>query len=127
MLEMVIVLPLLLLMLFGMAEFGLAFGRWLTINNAAREGAREAIVFRQDCEVAPVEAEVLAVVQNYTSVLGLTVEPADISIAGVCGGGGSNASVTVSIPYDFLVLDAIAPSLGASIPLEGSSVMRNEG
>ena len=51
----------------------------------------------------------------------------DIAIAGVCGGGGSDASVTVTVPYDFMVLDAIAPSLGTSIPLEGSSVMRNEG
>ena len=127
MLEMVIVLPLLLLMLFGMAEFGLAFGRWLTINNAAREGAREAIVFRKDCAVAPVEAEVLAVVQNYTAALGLDVQAGDVVIAGACGGGGSDASVTVTVPYDFLVLDAIAPSLGTSIPLEGSSVMRNEG
>ena len=42
MLEMIIVLPVLLLVLFGILEMGLAFARYQVVSNAAREGAREA-------------------------------------------------------------------------------------
>ena len=127
MLEMVIVLPVLLLMLFALAEFGLAFGRWITINNAAREGAREAILFRSDCVVAQVEADVRAQVQTYTGTLGLSVPDSDITVTGVCGGAGSDSAVTLTVPFNFQVLPGIAPSLGTSLDLVGASVMRNEG
>ncbi len=127
MLEMVIVLPLLLLLLFGLAEFGLAFGRWLVVNNAAREGAREAIVYRKDCVVTDVEADTEAAVQAYAAQLGMTIQPSQITVTGVCGGGGSDSTVAVSVPFDFQVLQAIAPSLGPGLNLESSSVMRNEG
>jgi hypothetical protein len=46
MLEMVIVAPVLLLLLFAIAEFGIAFAQWQTLSNAAREGARVGVVFR---------------------------------------------------------------------------------
>ena len=38
--EFAVVLPLLLALLLGLAEFGLAFRDWLTINSASRSGAR---------------------------------------------------------------------------------------
>ena len=46
MVEMVFVLPLLLLLVFAIAEFGLMFNRWLTLSNAVREGARGGVVYR---------------------------------------------------------------------------------
>lgn len=127
MLEMVIVLPLLLLLVFALVEFGIVFGRWLAINNAAREGARDAVVFRASCNPTTVESEVVATVQAYTANLGLALAPSDISVSGQCGGAGSDSTVSVTIPYTFQTLSGIAPSLGASIDLSASSVMRNEG
>ena len=38
--EFAVVLPLLMALLLGMVEFGLAFRDWLTINSASRSGAR---------------------------------------------------------------------------------------
>jgi Flp pilus assembly protein TadG len=127
MLEMVIVLPLLLLLLFALAEFGIMLGQFLMVNNAAREGARTAIVFRQNCDATTVEAEVVAAVQAYASMLGLTIPATDISSSGLCAGSGSDASVTVNFSYDFDVLPGIAPSIGTMVNLTGASVMRNEG
>jgi Flp pilus assembly pilin Flp len=38
--EFALVLPILLLLVFGIVEFGLAFNRWITVTHAAREGVR---------------------------------------------------------------------------------------
>jgi hypothetical protein len=43
-LEFAIVVPILLLLLFGMLEFGLIFQAQLAVTHAAREGARLAVV-----------------------------------------------------------------------------------
>jgi len=42
--ELVLLTPLLLVLLFLIFEFGRVFGSWLIVTNAAREGARFAIV-----------------------------------------------------------------------------------
>ncbi|MEA3338815.1 MAG: TadE family protein, partial [Chloroflexota bacterium] len=41
--EFALVLPILLLLLFGIIEFGRIFQAWLTIENAARQAARFAV------------------------------------------------------------------------------------
>ena len=42
--EFTMILPLFLVLLFGMVDFGRAFYTWLLVTNAAREGARIAAV-----------------------------------------------------------------------------------
>ena len=127
MLETVIVLPLLLLLLFALVEFGIMFGRYLMVNNAAREGARNAIVYRQDCNVAQVESDVIGTVQSYTNALGVSIPAGDVSVAGQCTGGGAASTVGVNLPFTFEVLPGIATGIGPVINLQGTSVMRNEG
>jgi Flp pilus assembly protein TadG len=41
--ELVLLVPLLLVLVFLIFEFGRVFGQWLSVTNAAREGARFAI------------------------------------------------------------------------------------
>ena len=127
MLETLIVLPLLLLLLFGLVEFGILFGRWLALNNAAREGARQAIVFRQNCAAAQVETDVVNAVQAYAQGLGLAIPASDITVNGQCTGGGAASTVGVTLPYTFGVLPGLAKGIGPTINLQSSSVMRNEG
>lgn len=50
--EMALILPLLLALLLGIIEFGVAVLRYNTVSNAAREGARAGVV--SDCEEAAV-------------------------------------------------------------------------
>ncbi len=127
MVEMVIVLPLLLMMLFAIMEFGVLFGRWQTVTNAAREGARTAVVFRTDCDVDAVRAEVKDVVKNYSSSIGITLTDTDIDVNGVCGTNDTSSTVRVTLPYTFTVLPGFASSVNPTIDLVGNSVMRNEG
>jgi Flp pilus assembly protein TadG len=127
MVETVIVLPVLLLVLFAVTEFSVVFARWQTLSNAAREGARTAIVFRAPCVASDVEGEVRDRVRNYASTSGITLTDAQIDVQGVCGSPTTNASVQVTAPYTFRVLGAMAPSLSPTINTVGTSVMRNEG
>jgi len=44
--EFALVLPILCLLVFGIAEFGIAFNNYIAIRNGVREGARQAVVAR---------------------------------------------------------------------------------
>ena len=63
--EMAIVLPLLLLLVFGIGEFGIAYTRWNSLTNAVREGAREGVVFRNPCNVGAITTLIENTVENY--------------------------------------------------------------
>jgi Flp pilus assembly protein TadG len=127
MVEFVIVLPILLMLVFAIAEFGVLFGRWQTLANAAREGARTAVVFRSPCNSATVIAEVRQRVKDYASPLGIALTDGEITVSGVCGTSTTSSTVSVSKPYTFDVLPKIASSVSPTIDLVGNSVMRNEG
>ena len=127
MVEFVIILPILLMLVFAIAEFGVLFGRWQTLANAAREGARTAVVYRSPCNSGTVTAEVRQRVKDYASPLGIALTDANITVSGVCGTSTSSSTVSVTKPYSFDVLPNIAGSVSPTIDLVGSSVMRNEG
>ncbi len=92
MVEMVFVLPLLLLLVFAIAQFGLMFSRWLTLSNAVREGAREGVAFRGlvcPAAAATVEANVRDKVVTYANAGGVGISAADVNVAGACGAAGT--------------------------------------
>lgn len=127
MVEMVIILPLLLMLLFAIAEFGLLLTKWQTLTNAAREGAREAVVFRTNCDSGTVESEVRTTVKDYAAAGGVVLTDADIAVAGACGAVNTDTSVDVDHIYTFIVLPGFAASLNPSVTLSSSATMRNEG
>jgi Flp pilus assembly protein TadG len=127
MVEMVIILPLLFMMLFAIVEFAVLFGRWQTLSNAAREGARTAVVFRSGCNAGAVAAEVRQKVKDYVAPLGMVLADGDIAVTGVCGASDTSATVTATYTHDFKILPNFAGSVSSSIDLVGVSAMRNEG
>jgi Flp pilus assembly protein TadG len=127
MIEMVIVLPLLFMLLFATVEFSVLFARWQVLSNAAREGARVAVVFRSGCTVGTVEAEVRQTVKDYSAPLGISLADSDIAVTGVCGTPNSSTTVTATFTHNFTVIPNFAQSVSPSITLEGRSAMRNEG
>ena len=50
--EFALVLPILVVFLFGIIQFGIAFNNYVTITDAARAGARKAAVSRQSSNPA---------------------------------------------------------------------------
>ncbi len=93
--EFAIVVPLLLLMVLGIIEFGRMIMVQQILTNASREGARRAILEQSTADrVKTLVGEYLA----GTTVSGATVavSPGDLKSIGF----GDPVTVTVSVPYD---------------------------
>ena len=137
MVELAIILPVLLLILFAIAEMGLLFNRWLTLSNAAREGARLATVYRPNCDADTVKGLVIQRVLDFVEAGSInrdivTVSFSDSSITdNVCSGSGDQVLVRASMNFDFLYIPGLSEMRGgsignSSIPVGHSAVMRNE-
>ena len=118
-LELTFVMPVLIVILFAIVEFGIAFQRWQVVTNAAREGARAAVVRTGTCNAGIVDD----VVTNYVSVAGMSAVTIDHSDP--CVAPGEFVSVEVQHDFSFPVLAGLVPGLDA-IPLRGRAVMRKE-
>jgi Flp pilus assembly protein TadG len=125
MVEMVFVLPLLILIVFTIAEFGLMFSRWLTLSNAVREGARAGVAWRgNNCNPTTVTNDVQTTAGNYARAGGVPLANSAFTVNGVCGDPGTDLDVSASYTFK-LNLPFYTGSMG-SIPIAYKSTMRNE-
>jgi len=128
--EFALVLPLLLLVLLGIAEMGFMFQRYEVVTNAAREGARLAVL--PGYGPTDVQARVNAYVSSGRVPINggnpnVLVENVAIPVSG--GRPPISAKrVTVTYTYTFQFLNALSAFFGshAAIPLKAVSEMRNE-
>jgi len=124
--EMAIVLPLLLILIFAIGEFGMMYTQWQSLTNAAREGARIGVVWRgTGCDTNTVTTEIQNAVDQYMVNTGVDVGNITKTVTGVCGPAGTQLKVTAQIPYAFAAMPGLA-GLQSSINLGASSTMRNE-
>lgn len=139
--EMALVIPALLLIVFGIIEFGTAWRNYQVITNAAREGARRAVMADGGL-VDTSEAAVLAIVENVMTAGGLDFDPGQVTFScdgaagGLCDGmRGAPEEVRIDFPHEFVFLGPLADlactgcdgSGFGTITLSTSSVMRSEG
>ena len=131
-LEMALALPLMLLVAAGIFEFGRAYQTWQIITNAAREGARIAVLpGTTDSMVTDRVRTYMSDGQLSDSAAATVAIQRDATIA--MGAGTATASrITVSYPFTFVMLQPISrlinPSstLGAPLTMTVSALMRNE-
>jgi Flp pilus assembly protein TadG len=131
--EFALVLPLLLLVVLGIVDFGFLFQRLEVVTNAAREGARLAVLPGYST------GDVTNRVQDYLQQGGVGSDatnvnprvdvtgPTDIPITG--GGTFKGMQVTVRYFHQYLFLSGIAGWFGgsfSSVPLNATSTMRCE-
>jgi Flp pilus assembly protein TadG len=83
--EFALTLPLLLLVVLGIIEFGFLFQQYEVVTNAAREGARVAVLPTYSSTAAAAQTNVTARVNQYLSAGGLDTSS---SVTTICGGGG---------------------------------------
>jgi Flp pilus assembly protein TadG len=131
-LETAITLPLVLLVSVSIFEFGRAYQTSQVITNAAREGARVAVLPSTTNE--DVQARVTAYLRS--GQLGnadrATVSVSRTATISIGASTASASTVTVNYPFSFMVLNPVAnlvtrgPSLGSPIMLTASAQMRNE-
>ncbi len=124
--EFAIVLPILVLLVFGIIEFSVAFYDKAMITNASREGARAGIVFR----VPPVtDNEITNIVNTYLGSNLITFGgPATANITVTRNGynPGDELKVSVNYTYTFLLVPSFVASLSGGINLVAETIMRME-
>jgi Flp pilus assembly protein TadG len=138
--EFAIILPLLLLLLFGIIEFSLLMYNKAMITNASREGARRGIVYRVDpatFNYSPMtDAQIMTEVTNYLSNHLITLSGTSTHTTAITRAvevSGNTLNVQVSYPYNFLIVPPIAAlaapggtALPGSITLSSATKMRME-
>lgn len=122
MVEMALVLPVLLAILFAICELSIAMMQWQTLGNAAREGAREGSLFRSSCSSSVADAAADTAADDTLLAAGVT--SATVSVSGTCVIPGST-TVTITSPYDFMFLPDFVSGLAPTLNLTSTSVMRN--
>ncbi len=125
--EFALILPILLLVFFGIAELSLALYNKAILTNASREGARAGIVLSSP---KMNDAQISAVVLNYTNgaliSLGAATAPTVTVVQSSPAGFPNPLRVTVSYTYKGLGVGTMLGALGAPIVLTGSTSMVNE-
>lgn len=116
--ELAILLPLLLTILMGIFEFGRVFNAYLIISHASREGARSAVVGKEDIEV---------ITRVKDSIFYLDPTKLTITLSPGKSMRTRGGAVTVNLKYN---IDIIVPIIDTIIPdpltLESKTVMRVE-
>jgi hypothetical protein len=138
--EFAFVVPILLVMIIGVVEFSRAWMHYQVITDAAREGARNAVIANVDLT----EADIFAMIRERIAAAGIDVSDAledaqcgegsgEASVVEIYGCNwrgtrGEPASVDIRSPYEFAFL---SPFIGwatgsRTITLTTSFIMRNE-
>jgi Flp pilus assembly protein TadG len=126
-LEVAITVPIVLLIAVGIFEFGRAYQTWQVVTNAARAGAKVAILSDST------DAEVEAAVRRYMKA-GQLPNAATAPVAldrRVPAGSATSSQITIRYPFDFMMLNPAAhlvtpDSTGAPLTVSAVATMRNE-
>ncbi|HET7572262.1 MAG TPA: TadE/TadG family type IV pilus assembly protein [Gaiellaceae bacterium] len=101
--EFALVAPILIVLLLAIVQMGITFNNYLTVTDAARAGARKAVVARfSGISVADIRAAVQDAAGGLDPAkLGVTIaDPSDPTFTTA----GSTLTVTVTYPYSINVL-----------------------
>ena len=129
-LETAITIPLILLISVGIFEFGRAYQTWQVLTNAAREGARMAVI--AGTTDTDIKARVVAYMVNGALPDG---SPTMVTITrGVAlTGTDTGTQITINYPFQFMVLNPVVKLIhststvgGAPITMQSNALMRNE-
>lgn len=123
--EFALIVPVLLLLFMGILDFGRAIYAYNTLSNAAREGARIAIVDQTVTGGVPVAAQRAA-----DQSTGLGVDPStDVDVAytkpdgAACPNHSLGCIATVTVRHEFTAITPIIGSIVGAIDLESETAM----
>ena len=108
MVEFVLILPIFLLLVFAIIDFGMGFHAWLTVTNSAREGARLG-------SVRASQAQIVQRVQDTADSL----DASNLSVTVTNAQGSPGQSVVVDVDYEYTLITPLSNIMGL---VGGSSV-----
>ena len=117
--ELALSMLVLVMLLFGLVDFGRVFHAYLTLDHAGREAARAAITGKSDTEIE-------AVVTN--RIAGLDETKLQVSIAPVEADRVRGVDTTISLTYDIKIITPIIANIFPQnpFPLKTKTIMRME-
>ena len=138
--EFALVAMVFFMLVFGIIDFSRLFHAWVTVEHAAREGARYGITGRTDCDIAGDDRPACIEYVAKQATTGLSGAPDNVTVSFKSweypdytqehsGSAGEQCdALEVSVDYDFqFAAPIIADVLGAvQIPITGRERMVNE-
>lgn len=130
--ELALALPLLLVLVFGIIEFGVAFRTYQIVTNVAREGARLAVT--PNATQAAVQTRIDGLLTNSNlNAASATVSYSCNGVPGLCSNTGDQEQISISYPHQFVVLGPVMNLMCAgcgssygTVTLSTSTIMRQE-
>jgi Flp pilus assembly protein TadG len=133
--EFAIVLPLLLLLVGGIVDFGILFYNKQVLTNASREGARAGIVYQLDSAGNKIIPDIEKIVSDYCNDNGdqklwtfgeylLTTTTSNVALI-----YPADLTVTVSFKYTFLMsslLNIFGGNFGPNLDISAVTIMKME-
>ena len=116
--EFTIVLPILMLLIMGIFQFGMMLNAYITIGNAAREGARAGIIGSSDAEI-----------QNLIISTSPSLKPENLTVSITPSETNriSGGTLAVNVTYNYKLTVPIISSLFNNVAvLKGQTTMRVE-
>ena len=116
--EFTIVLPILMLLIMGIFQFGMMLNAYITIGNAAREGARAGIIGSTDAEI-----------RNLIISTSPSLEPENLTVSITPSETNriSGGTLVVNVTYNYKLTVPIISSLFNNVAvLKGQTTMRVE-
>ena len=122
--EFAVVVPILILLILGLVDFARAWNTYQVITDAAREGARTAVIDNPTVT----EADVLVTMSSAMARAGLNTTDATITITGFRSGRGNPTTVQIDYEYElgWVGLLLALASGDEFLTLSTQFVMRNE-
>ena len=120
--EFALALPLFLMLIFGVIDFGLAMYAKGLITNASQEGARFGAIYRLDSLTV---GDIQTHVQGYLQAAGFPA-PVTVTVTGAGGPSGSPLSVRVDYAYRLQTLPELVAGLTGDLGLSAETVRRLE-
>jgi Flp pilus assembly protein TadG len=127
-LEFGLIAPLVMILLFGVVEFGLALWRKQILTSAVREGARKGVVATTPRKT---QAEIETAVKTYLTGVGWDSTKAVVNATGAGGAAGTSLTVTATYPTSLLVISRLMPGTftvnnAGNVTLTATVVMQME-
>jgi Flp pilus assembly protein TadG len=130
MVELALVLPVVLLLVLGIVDFGRVFNAYIVITNASREGAMYGSICppggrdSSTCPWGGVDAEnaIKAEVIHEAAGSGITIDPARIVVTSTGTTPGTPVTVRVEYPFS-AVTSEIGSFFAGSLMLRAQTIM----
>lgn len=118
--ELALILPIIVLLLFGTVEFGRVFYSYITVTSAVREGVRQAAVGKTDDEIKERIRDAVTLAEIDTRLQIVSISPVESART-------TGVPVTIEIRYNMpLVTPIIGDFLPNPVPLSATATMRRE-